>query len=197
MAKLAPETAKEVSELQETKAVETELPAKEPEKAEKNTIEIDKGFLKNLMDQMHGLTLRVEKAESEAKKNKGLVETSMQKLAARTRPVEPDPLKVQESIIVVDVPTTLDSQMLHNACPFCKKFHAGLPTIQDKTDSGKFACRRCGKHWWPWALAKSEMSGDEYPYSVALEQGDKARVEAQERIKLSRQGVPVTVIEGE
>lgn len=172
-------------------------PVEEAQEAVKSTMEVEKSFLKGLMDTMHAMELRLEEAEKNAKK-KGGIETAAMRLSNKLMAKEPDPLKVQESIEVVDVPTEMNAEMLHNCCPFCLKFHKGKPTILDKSDkSGKFACRRCGKHWYPWALVASETSGDKYPYTLALEQGDKQKVERMERIQMAKAGMPVNLLDNE
>lgn len=187
-----------MAELTPDTAPETELP-KEEVKKEENTrdqVTVDRSFMKEMFDKMHDMEMRLSEAEKSAKKGKG-VETATMRLVAKADLREPDPEVAQKSIKVVDVPATMDSVMLHNECPYCEKFNKGLATIQDKTANGKFACRRCGKHWWPWALKPSETTLKKYPYSLALEQGDKKRVDYQERIQMSREGLAVGIIEGE
>lgn len=132
-----------------------------------------------------------------AKTNKQGIETSAQRLLNRPQPAELDPMEVQESIQVLDQPATIGGKMLKDSCPFCKKFHAGLPTILDLTGANKYACRRCGKHWEQWALKPSPFTGKLYGYSEALEQGNKKRVEYAERIQLSKAGMAVGLLDSE
>ena len=161
-------------------------------KAEPTTnINVDKKFLQDLMD-------RVEAAESKiTKAGKPGIETASQRLLAKPQMGEPDMNKVQESIQVVDVASTIGGLMLKDCCPYCKKYHKGQATILDLTQSAKYACRRCGKHWEQWALKKSELTDEFYPYSEALEKGDRKRVEYQERIKMAKAGMAVGIVEGE
>ena len=70
-------------------------------------------------------------------------------------------------------------------CPFCAEKKA--QNVCDVTKGGKWACRTCGKHWFPWAIGKK--------YSLLLEQGEREKVELTEKreheIQMSRKGVVV------
>ena len=70
-------------------------------------------------------------------------------------------------------------------CPFCAEKKA--QNVCDVTKGGKWACRTCGKHWFPWAIGKK--------YSILLEQGEREKVELAEKreheIQMSRKGVVV------
>ena len=69
-------------------------------------------------------------------------------------------------------------------CPFCED---KVSNVCDVTKGGKWACRTCGKHWFPWAIGKK--------YSLLLEQGEREKVELAEKreheIQMSRKGVQV------
>lgn len=73
-----------------------------------------------------------------------------------------------------------------NICPFCEEIPS-KQNVCDVTKGGKWACRTCGKHWFPWAIGKK--------YSLLLEQGEREKVELAEKreheIQMSRKGVQV------
>lgn len=165
-----------------------------PKKTEstEEMVTIPKSQMDDLMKRFDVLEQRV------AKGGKQGIETSVHRLLNKPQDHEPDHMEAEDKIQVVDEPATKDGKMIKDACPYCKKFHPGKKTILDlMTNSGKYACRRCGKHWNLWAIKESEVSGELYPYTEALERGDKKRVEYQERLKMAKQGAPVALLEGE
>lgn len=137
------------------------------ENSEKVTI--DKSELKTLMDRLTAL---------ESKKGPG-IETAEQRLlksnALSMR--DPDQRKVQESIQVVDEPATIDGGYIKDKCPYCIKFHKDKPTILDVTTGGKYCCRRCGKHWFPWAIFPEDGSEGPHEYNLLMERGEKEKFE--------------------
>lgn len=175
-------------------------PLKDP-----NKVSVEKSQLDNIMDRLQAAEtktamLEQKNTELEAKVAKGSkqgIETSAHRLLSKSQPAEQDPVEVRKSIQVVDKKATIDGKMIHDECPFCNKFSADLPNILDLTGANKYACRRCGKHWEQWALKPSPFTGKLYPYSEALEQGNKKRVEYAERIAMGQQGMAVGLVESE
>lgn len=119
------------------------------------------------------LLKRLEKLESAPKGGPGMETTAMRYsniykagLLAET----PEAKKREaESIQVVDERATIDGDYVKDKCPWCIKFHAGKPTILDVTLGGKYSCRRCGKHWAPWAIVPEDGSDGPLKYNILLE----------------------------
>lgn len=126
-------------------------------------------------EQFDALMGRVDSLE---KKSKGPgIETTAMRMEKNYREINKteDINQVRKAIMVKDEAATIDSVMLHDKCPFCIKYFAGLPTILDQTKGGKYACRRCGKHWSPWAIEPEDGSEGPLAYNILLERngGDR------------------------
>lgn len=136
---------------------------------EKEQVMIDKSELKDLMNRLTAL---------ESKKGPG-IETAEQRLlkSGAVGMKDPDQRKVQESIEVVDTQVVIDGTYIKDKCPYCIKFHKGKPTILDVTNGGKYCCRRCGKHWFPWAIFPEDGSEGPYEYNLLAERGEKEKFE--------------------
>ena len=147
-------------------------------------------------EQFDELVTRIDNAEKNAKKTVG-IETSVHRLLSKPQPPEPDPMTEQDKIEVVDELSLMNGKLIKNSCPYCKKYHADKLSIQDYIENtGNYSCRRCGKSWYPWAIKPSELSGESYTYSEALEKGDKKLVEKRERFQMAKRGLPVEIEEG-
>lgn len=168
--------------------------------ADKEMVSVTKEQLDSLIKkatEANGIAQRLEALEKNSK-GPGLETTSH-----RYAKIYKDGLSVdtpatqaknRESITVVEEPGTIDGEYVKDKCPFCIKNHAGKPTILDVTNAGKYSCRRCGKHWAPWAIFPEDGSDGPLEYNVLLERdgGDKKEYEAWKKLKDAKAGLPVT-----
>lgn len=164
-------------------------------KEEKKSVEYNKdGSVTIDRDKFDELMNRLSEVEKKSLKGPGVELAEHRLLRNSEERLREEPMmKQQEKITVIDKPAINGGEYLKEKCPYCIKNHKGKPTIQDLTKGGKYACRRCGKHWHSWAIFPNDGSEGPMEYSVHLERGDLERVEEMERIKLARQGLPVTV----
>jgi len=147
-------------------------------------------------EQFDALMGRVSDLE---KKSKGPgIETTAMRLERdfRKQNMPENQNEVQKSIKVVDQPATEGGVMLHDKCPYCIKFHEGKDTILDQTNGGKYACRRCGKHWAPWAIFPEDGSEGPLPYNILLERngGEKEAYDGWKKLQDAKAGLPVANI---
>lgn len=143
-------------------------------------------------EQFDALIGRVQSLEE---KSKGGIETAALRIGKnfQERMKNPDQNLEQVNTIMVDEPAEIGSVMLHDKCPFCIKMHKGKQTILDLTNGGKYSCRRCGKHWAPWAIFPEDGSDGPLEYNVLLERngGEKPEYEAWKKLKDAKAGLPV------
>ena len=150
---------------------------------QKETIEVKKDMLQQLFDKIEAQDKRAaeqdKKLDAMAKANKAGVELAEHRLLRNPEALmrEEPQFKQQEKITVVDVPATIDGAYVKDCCPYCIKVHKGQPTILDVTTGGKYACRRCGKHWFPWAIFPEDGSTGPHPYNILMERGEKEKFE--------------------
>lgn len=129
-------------------------------------------FLMSQTKQNAEMLKRLEKLE-QSPKGTGLETTAMRYSKAYKDGLlhdTPESKKREaESIQVLDERSTIDGEYIKDKCPWCIKFHAGKPTILDVTNGGKYSCRRCGKHWAPWAIFPEDGSDGPLKYNILLE----------------------------
>ena len=93
--------------------------------------------------------------------------------------------KAQEPPRIVHQPATVDGTMKENICPKCNDRKEA--NICDISRTGKWACRKCGKNWYDWAIGQ--------PYTLELEQGERdlhfAKLKHTEQLEIARSGQSV------
>lgn len=178
--------------------------AKDVEKKQE-TVTLTKEQFDQLTGSLDFLKAKVENLEKNPPK--AGIETAQQRFAKdiHARMKGETNAEAQRSIVIVEEPAEKDGQYIVDMCPWCVKANKNKPegfdpktsSLLDITNGGKYSCRRCGKHWHPWAIFP-ETYFPEYgltkgplPYSIHVEQGNFEKVENQLKLEAARKGEPV------
>jgi hypothetical protein len=170
----------------------------------KETVTLEREKFDRLLTRLDAL----EKAEKDrASKGPGIETAAMRLLRDSENRMREEPQAIQQAKLkLVDEPATNDGNMPlvnQDKCAWCLKQHMKLYAeakkagqtyeVLDLTNGGKYACRRCGKHWHPWAIFPEDGSEGPLPYSIHLERGDKDKVEELEKLRAAKAGLPVSI----